>query len=80
MESQELQILKEMKEDEEFLKENYSKLREKYPDKFIAIKKNKVIADGADIDTVKKKLEKKGEDPAITTIEFIHKKGTIVIL
>ncbi|MEM5778041.1 MAG: DUF5678 domain-containing protein [Candidatus Aenigmatarchaeota archaeon] len=61
MESQELQILKEMKEDEEFLKENYSKLREKYPDKFIAIKKNKVIADGADIDTVKKKLEKKAK-------------------
>lgn len=76
----ELQLLIEMKKDEEFLKENYSKLKEQYPDKFIAIKNGKVIAEGINMDIVQDKLKKIGEDPAIITIEFVHKKGTVVIL
>ena len=77
---EEMQLLIEAKNDENFLKENYGKLKEKYPDKFIAVKNGKVIAEGSDMDTIKIELKEKGEDPAIVTIEFIHRKGTVIIL
>jgi ABC-type enterochelin transport system ATPase subunit len=77
---EELQLLMEMKRDEKFLKENISKLKEQYPDKFVAIKNGKVIADGTDMNIVQDKLKKIGEDPAIISIEFVHKKGTVIIL
>jgi len=76
----ELQLLKEMKKDEEFLKENYSELREEFPDKFVALKDGKVIDNAPKIEILMKKLEDKGLNPSVISIEFIHKKGTMLIL
>ena len=76
----ELELLQETKNDETYLKENYRKLREQYPDKFVAIKNGKVIAEDSNMKILKTKLEKEGEDPALITIEFVHKKGTVLIL
>jgi len=77
---EEMQLLLEAKIDDNFLKDNYSKLKEKYPDKFIAVKNGKVIAEGSNMDTIKAELKEIGEDPAFITIEFIHRKGTVIIL
>jgi hypothetical protein len=76
----ELQLLIETKKDEAFLKENYDRLKKEHPDRFVAIKNGKVIAEGIDMNAIQNELKKIGEDPAITTIEFVHKKGTVVIL
>lgn len=81
MEAQiEMQVLMETEKDQKFLKGNLEKLRKEHPDKFVAIKNGKVIAEGTDMNTVKSKLKKAGVDPAITTVEFIHKKGAVKIL
>lgn len=76
----EQQLLIETKKDEAFLSENHDELRKEYPDRFVAIEDGKVIAEGADMDIIQNKLKKMGRDPAIATIEFVHKKGTVVIL
>jgi len=76
----ELELLKETKNDEAYLRDNYGKLRERYPDKFIAIKDGNVIAEGSNMSVVLAKLKKEKENSALITIEFIHKKGTILIL
>jgi len=76
----ELQLLTEMKKDEEFLKENYGKLRESYPDEFVALKDGKVIDNAPKVKILIKKLEDKGLNPSVISIEFIHKKGTLLIL
>jgi len=76
----ELQLLKEMNVNEKFLKEKYSELREEFPDKFVALKDGKVIDNAPKIEILMKKLEDKGLNPSVISIEFIHKKGTMLIL
>jgi len=76
----ELQLLKEMNVNEKFLKEKYSELREEFPDKFVALKDGKVIDNAPKIEILLKKLEDKGLNPSVISIEFIHKKGTMLIL
>lgn len=76
----ELQLLKEMSINENFLKEKYSELREEFPDKFVALKDGKVIDNAPKIEILMKKLEDKGLNPSVISIEFIHKKGTMLIL
>ena len=76
----ELQLLKEMNVNEKFLKEKYSELREEFPDKFVALKDGKVIDNAPKIEILMKKLEDKGLTPSVISIEFIHKKGTMLIL
>jgi hypothetical protein len=76
----ELQLLKEMSVNENFLKEKYSELRKDYPDEFVAIKNGEVKANAPKVKILMKKLKEKGIDSAFVIIEFIHKKGTLLIL
>lgn len=78
--NQEFKLLVDMDNDAKWLHMNFEKIREKFENKFIAIKNRNVIAEGNEFEDVIKKLKKKKENPATVLIKFIHKKGTTIIL
>ena len=57
----------------DYLKENYNIFKEKYNNKFIAIKDKKIIAVESNIKKLIKDLKEKGENLSEIVIEFISK-------
>jgi hypothetical protein len=79
--SQEAQLLHNFEDDSRWFHENINKLREKgFTDKFVAIKNARPIASGKNIDLVIKEVEAKNQNPSLVFIEFVHPKGSIIIL
>jgi hypothetical protein len=77
---QELQMINEMEQDNNWLDSHLEEIRKKYENKFIAIKSKNIIASSDTLDGIIKELEEDGENPAFVSIEFIHKKDFIIIL
>jgi len=78
---QELELLKKFEEDSGWFNKNIDKLRkENFTGKFVAIKNEKPIASGENVDIVIKSLEKLKENPSYIFIEFVYPKGHILIL
>ena len=81
MTNQELELLKKFEEDSEWFNKNISKLRrQNFTGKFVAIKNEKPIASGENVESVIKSLEKLKENPSYVFIEFLYPKGHILIL
>lgn len=81
MEQQELSLMKNFERDSQWFHENINKLRDKgFTDKFVAIKNSQPIASGENINLVIKKIEAQKQNPAYIFIEFVHPKGSIIIL
>lgn len=81
MKNQELQLLKNFKRDSIWFHKNINKLRrEGFTGKFVAIKSSKPVASGEKFEKVIKEIEKKGENPSLIFIEFIHPEGYTLIL
>lgn len=73
-------MLRTVEKDNEWLQRNFGKIQEQHPNKFVAVSKKQVIADGESSEDVTKEVEKKGINPATILIEFIPEKGLILIL
>jgi len=76
----ELQTLLEFEQNDRWLHENIDRLRDKFANKFVAVKNKKVIVYSAEIDDLIKKLEKKKEKPNEVLIEFINTKDFKLLL
>jgi ABC-type phosphate/phosphonate transport system ATPase subunit len=76
----EVQILRAMENDTEWINAHQEELTKKYSEKFIAVKNGSVVAADGDFESVLKGLEKKGVSATETVIRFIFKKGHIFIL
>ena len=77
---QELQVITEAQNDNQWLQNNYKKIQEEYPNKFVAVANKKIIATGEKIETVVKTVKERGINPAMILIEFVPEKGLILIL
>ncbi len=77
--SQELQLITKIENDRKWLDENFKKYQNEYTDEFIAIKENKIIASDKEFNKLVETLKKKGENPALLLIKFIHRKGITLI-
>ncbi|MFH1209680.1 MAG: DUF5678 domain-containing protein [archaeon] len=75
---QHLELLNKFEEDMNFFNKNSKKLKEKYDEKFIAIKDNEIVAVGTIMEEVIKNLELKKIDPSGTFIQFISKTKIIL--
>jgi hypothetical protein len=81
MESQDLQLLKNFEEDSEWFHKNIERLRQyDLTERFVAIKNKKPIASDKNVDVLIDSLEKKGENPSMLFIEFVHPEGYTLIL
>ena len=79
--NQEIKLLHNFGKDSKWFHEHTDELRNKgFTSKFVAIKNNKVVSSDINLDVLINSLEKKGEIPAYFFIEFVHPKGTIIIL
>ena len=78
--SKEIEAIIEIEKDGRWFQSNYSKLRKESENKFIAIKKGKIIAESDNLENAIKTIKNKGEDPALILIEFMHAKGFELIL
>jgi len=79
--SQETQLLNNFERDSKWFHEHTDELRNKgFVSKFVAIKNNNVISSGENMDVLIDSLEKRNENPSYLFIEFVHPKGTIIIL
>ena len=76
----EVQILRAMENDTEWINRHQEELTKKYSEKFIAVKGSKILAADRDFESVLKELESKGVSPAETVIRFVFKKGYMFIL
>jgi len=75
-----IKYILELEKEGEWLQSKYNELRYKFGDQFVAVKDEKIIANGKDIKNVIEKVKKAGEDPALTLIEFIFKNKVELIL
>ena len=76
----ELQLLSDSIADLKWFRENSAKLRERYGEKFIAIKSQAVVDSAPTAKILIEKLEKRGEDSNLILIKYVTPKGEIVIL
>ena len=56
------------------------KLRETYPNQFIALREGKIISSGNSVEVVVEELNSKGIEPSGTMIEFVSKDIIRVII
>ena len=75
----ELKFIEILNESIKFVEENFEELQKRYPNEFIAVRGNKVLAHAKNPKTLLKRLEKKGEDLVNVLIEFIPERGVSVI-
>jgi hypothetical protein len=77
---EELEILNRAEADSDWMYSHYEKIREEFPDMFIAVKDKSVLDADKSMDGLIAKLETRGENPAVLLTEFVHRKGVIPIL
>ena len=81
MANQEMQLLNRFERDSKWFHKHIDMLRKKgFEGKFVAIKEEKPITSGKEIDEVIKTVGYKGENPAYIFIEFVHPKGFTLLL
>lgn len=77
--NQEQQILQNLNKDLKYFYDNYDSLIEKNENKFIAIEKEQIVSINENLEELIAELKKKGKNPALLLIKFIHKKGMTII-
>jgi hypothetical protein len=78
--NQELQCLEQFEKEDNWFRANFSKLQEKFANKFVAIEGENVIASGDKSLTVLEKAKEKSKDLSMVLIEFVPEKGLVVII
>lgn len=76
----EVRLLEQMEKNDYFLRSNYSDLRAKYADEFVAIEGGKIIGASASIEKLKEDLRKSKINLAAIIIQFIPRKGLELLL
>lgn len=84
MNAQEMQIendLKDFEKDSDWFYENMDKLRQQnLVNKFVAIKKEQVIAFGDNVEIVIQRVEKEGQNPSFIFMGFVYPEGYTLLL
>jgi hypothetical protein len=62
-----------------FISSNFRKLQEQFADQYIAIEDNKVLANSSSFDKLTKELLSKNKQLNNVIIEFVPRKGIIVL-
>jgi len=75
----EMDILESFENDNKWLNLNFEEIQKTYPNKFVAIKKSKIIDSDRKSKELINRLDKKGLSVARTVIEFIPERGTLVL-
>ena len=70
---------KSLEADSSFISKNLDELSRKYEKKFIAVHNEKLVVVGDNFDEVMEKIEQKGMNPPSVLIEYIPKKGEIIL-
>lgn len=79
----ELEMLTQFNNDVKWLHNNFEKIQEKYPKKYVAIlhKDDGIeVESDKDLENLIRNLKKKNVNPALTLIRFIYEKGARVVL
>ena len=74
-----LQEFKVLETGSSFITKNFAKLQENYPNQFIAVEDNKVIFSSFKLEEVISHLQSMNKELNRVLIEFIPKKGIIVL-
>lgn len=72
--------LREFSQDTNWISKGEEKLRKKFPNKYIAVMKRKVIDSDSDLQNLIQRLKENGKNPSEIPIEFISKEPTRLIL
>ncbi|MDE1833620.1 MAG: hypothetical protein KGH58_04345 [Candidatus Micrarchaeota archaeon] len=75
----ELQLIKNLEKSNKLINHKYADLQRRYGDQFIALDNGKVIAHDQKVEALRKSLEDKGLALATVIIEYIPKKGVMVL-
>ena len=75
-----LRLLAEGERDMKWAQENRAVLEEKYPEEYVAVKEEKVVGHGADLEALISALEERGIDPALTCIEYMDTSDVVQFL
>lgn len=77
---EEFENIKAIGRDSKWLCENYDKYKEIYEGKLIAVKDEKILSVGDDMQELSNKIEEKGEDPRWIYVTSIPPKDIVFIL
>ncbi len=68
-----VEILNRLESDLVWFQENLKNIQKDYSNRFIAIKKRKIISEGKTVDELVEKLKSKKQDPSEVLIKFVSK-------
>lgn len=63
----------------QWLNQHLPELREEYPNEYVAVKEDEVVAHAADADELHASLEEQGYDMMHVVVKYIREKGSVVI-
>ena len=75
----ELQLIKNLERSNKLVNQRYADLQRRYGDQFIALDNGRVIAHDTKLESLRKYLEDGGKALATVIIEYIPKKGVVVL-
>jgi ribosome biogenesis SPOUT family RNA methylase Rps3 len=73
-------LISKMEEDSKWLALNYDKIKNKFMNRFIAVKNKKIIANNDNLGELFANLRSKDINPSFTLIEFVPEKDLMLIL
>lgn len=76
---EEVQLIKKMRENDRAIRDNFAKLRKEHPDQYVAVDNGIVLASADNLQLLKKQIEEKKLKLATLLIEYIPKKGVVVL-
>lgn len=79
-EKEEIDAIMRMERDSEWLESVYNEIREKFVDKFIAVKNRQIIGNNSNLQDLLRDLRSNNEDPNSTLIQFIPSQDFMLIL
>ncbi len=74
-----LELIEEMEKNSKLIREEFENLRERYPNKFIAVEKGKVIDYDEELETLIERLKKEKKDLTFVSIHFLPEKGIEIL-
>ncbi len=76
----ELEALVNFEKDNKWLQEHYTEIQDRYEGKFVAVENGNIIASDRNLEDLLRKLRENGKDPAMLLVEFVRRKGEILVL
>ncbi len=74
-----LELIEKMEKNNKLIREEFESLREKYPNKFVAVEEGRIIDYDENLEDLIERLKKRKKDLTFVSIHFLPEKGVEIV-